>query len=229
MPDLMLSEREQRLVRSLLALDPVPGDPVVAAPVLELVSKLVPSDEVGVGLADSTGRVVSWTSLPQQSLGSFDPQVCDGPLPLGLVHQSRDPDHQELLAQHGIADGVVIGYRNGPHHVVQISLVRRHRMFAERDLALLAMIAPALQRLLRIDPTPRLPPTLTVTERRVLQLLALGMSNADIAADLYVAPSTVRKHLEHAFPKLGVTNRLAAARAFESGLASPQEAPMFAR
>jgi DNA-binding NarL/FixJ family response regulator len=30
-----------------------------------------------------------------------------------------------------------------------------------------------------------------------------------------IAPSTVRKHLEHAFPKLGVTNRLAAAMAFE--------------
>ena len=229
MPDLMLSEREQHLVRSLLALDPVPGDPAVAVPVLEIVSKLVPSDEVGVALTDRTGRVVSSTSLPHQPHGSFDPQVCDGPLPLGLVHQSRDRDHQELLVRHGIADGVVIGYRNGPDHVVQMSLDRRHRMFAERDLALLAMIAPALQRLLRIDPTPRLPPALTVTERRVLQLLALGMSNADIAADLHVAPSTVRKHLEHAFPKLGVTNRLAAARAFESGVTPRQEDAMFAR
>ncbi len=40
-------------------------------------------------------------------------------------------------------------------------------------------------------------------------------SNAQIADRLCIAPSTVRKHLEHIFPKLGVTNRLAAAMAFE--------------
>lgn len=229
MPDLILSEREQHLVRSLLAIDPVPGDPVALAPVLELVSKLVPSDEVGVALADSTGRVVRSISLPHQPLGSFDPQVCDGPLPLGLVHQSRDPYHQQLLVRHGIADGVVLGFRNGHDHVAQLCLDRRSRPFSARDLDLLRMIAPALQRLLRERPTPRLPTTLTLTERRVLQLLATGMTNSAIAAHLGVAPCTVRKHLEHAFPKLGVTNRLAAARVFESGLATRPEAPMFAR
>lgn len=229
MPDLILSEREQHLVRALLAIDPVPGDPVAVAPVLELVGKLVPCDEVGVTLADSTGRVVGSVSLPHRPLDSFDPQVCDGPLPLGLVHQSRDPDHQEQLVRHGITDGVVIGFRNGHDHVAQLCLDRRSRPFSPRDLALLAMIAPALQRLLRERPTPRLPATLTLTERRVLQLLATGMTNSDIAAYLGVAPCTVRKHLEHAFPKLGVTNRLAAARAFESGLDARTEAPMFAR
>jgi DNA-binding CsgD family transcriptional regulator len=228
MPDLILSEREQHLVRSLLALDPVPGDPVVLLPVLELVCKLVPSDEVGVSLADSSGRVVRKASLPHRSLGAFDPQVCAGPLPLGLVHQSRDPCHQQLLVRHGIADGVVIGFRIGSDHVAQLHLDRRSRRFGPRDLALLRMIAPALERLLRERPTPRLPATLTLTERRVLRLLATGMSNSDIAARLGVAPSTVRKHLEHAFPKLGVTNRLAAARAFESGLVPHQEAPEFA-
>ena len=49
----------------------------------------------------------------------------------------------------------------------------------------------------------------------MLQLVAVGQSNAEIAARLSIAPCTVRKHLEHIFPKLGVTNRLAAAVAFE--------------
>ena len=127
--------------------------------------------------------------------------------------------------RHGIADGVVLGFRNGHDHVAQLSLDRRSRPFSARDLDLLRMIAPALQRLLRERPTPQLPTTLTLTERRVLQLLATGMTNSAIAAHLGVAPCTVRKHLEHAFPKLGVTNRLAAARAFESGLADAPGGP----
>ena len=44
----------------------------------------------------------------------------------------------------------------------------------------------------------------------MLQLLATGRSNADIAADLYVSVATVRKHLEHAYRKLGVHSRMAA-------------------
>ena len=58
---------------------------------------------------------------------------------------------------------------------------------------------------MRTTPMARLPATLTMTERRVLQLLATGWSNADIAADLYVSVATVRKHLENAYRKLGVT------------------------
>ena len=37
-----------------------------------------------------------------------------------------------------------------------------------------------------------------------------------------VAPSTVRKHLEHSFRKLGVSNRLAAVKAYEGLVALPE-------
>ena len=67
-----------------------------------------------------------------------------------------------------------------------------------------------LQRLARERPTPRLPATLTITERRILCDVAAGFSNAEIAEDYSVAVSTVRKHLENAYRKLGVTNRMAA-------------------
>jgi DNA-binding NarL/FixJ family response regulator len=40
--------------------------------------------------------------------------------------------------------------------------------------------------------------------------VAAGRSNAEIAAHLGVCASTVRKHLENAYRKLGVTNRTAA-------------------
>ncbi|WP_280843769.1 MULTISPECIES: helix-turn-helix transcriptional regulator [unclassified Streptomyces] len=45
--------------------------------------------------------------------------------------------------------------------------------------------------------------------------MAVGMSTAQIAEQLVVSPSTVRKHLENAFGRLGVSSRTAAvARVF---------------
>ena len=49
--------------------------------------------------------------------------------------------------------------------------------------------------------------SLTPTERRVVDLLAQGLRNAEIAERLFVAPSTVKTHLGHVFGKLGVATR----------------------
>ncbi|HLH74371.1 MAG TPA: helix-turn-helix transcriptional regulator, partial [Chloroflexota bacterium] len=49
----------------------------------------------------------------------------------------------------------------------------------------------------------------------VLQLVARGHSDAEIAGILVLHPRTVKKHLEHIYRKLDVTSRTAAiARAF---------------
>ena len=80
-----------------------------------------------------------------------------------------------------------------------------------------------LDRLFRGVPTTALPAVLTVAERRVLQLVATGLSNAEVAARLTVSQSTVRKHLEHSYRKLGATNRVTAVRRFEGWLAEEPE------
>jgi pimeloyl-ACP methyl ester carboxylesterase/DNA-binding CsgD family transcriptional regulator len=51
---------------------------------------------------------------------------------------------------------------------------------------------------------------LSVRERDVLQWVARGKPNAEIATALYVSESTVRKHLQNAYRKLGVSSRTAA-------------------
>lgn len=55
---------------------------------------------------------------------------------------------------------------------------------------------------------------LTARERDVLSWVARGKTNAEIAELLWLAPSTVRKHLENVYAKLGVNTRTAAVARF---------------
>jgi DNA-binding CsgD family transcriptional regulator len=51
---------------------------------------------------------------------------------------------------------------------------------------------------------------LTSREREILSWVARGKTNAEIAQLLWLAPSTVRKHLENVYAKVGVSTRTAA-------------------
>ena len=63
------------------------------------------------------------------------------------------------------------------------------------------------------------PNELNEREREVLQLLAQGARNKEIANALFIATKTVEYHLSNIFSKLGVSNRTEAARtAVERGL-----------
>jgi HD-GYP domain-containing protein (c-di-GMP phosphodiesterase class II)/DNA-binding CsgD family transcriptional regulator len=68
------------------------------------------------------------------------------------------------------------------------------------------------------------PAGLTDREVDVLRLLARGMSNKEIAAELVISPKTAGTHLEHIYAKLGVGNRaLAGLFAARHGLISPED------
>ncbi|CAO0825954.1 DNA-binding response regulator OS=Streptomyces microflavus OX=1919 GN=Smic_12930 PE=4 SV=1 [Streptomyces microflavus] len=95
-----------------------------------------------------------------------------------------------------------------------------------------AMLAPSITRRLLDkyanhlpsgeDPVPDALHTLTDREVEVLKLVARGLSNAEIAADLFVSETTVKTHVGHVLTKLGLRDRVqAAVYAYESGLVRP--------
>jgi DNA-binding NarL/FixJ family response regulator len=91
-----------------------------------------------------------------------------------------------------------------------------------------ALLAPSVTRRLIGDfarrrrherPRPDVVSTLTPRELDVLRLIARGLSNAEIAAELFLAEQTVKTHVGHVLTKLALRDRTqAVVYAYENGL-----------
>ncbi len=98
-----------------------------------------------------------------------------------------------------------------------LNLLRHHE--GSRDTA--AFVRELLEATGHAHVPPEQSGNLSTREYEVLQFVAAGMSNQQIAEALIIEASTVKVHVRHICQKLGVQNRLqAAARARENGLLS---------
>jgi DNA-binding NarL/FixJ family response regulator len=99
-----------------------------------------------------------------------------------------------------------------------------------------ALLAPSITRRLierftrAAGPEPgAIPPTLaelTPRELEVLKLVARGLSNAEIAAQLVLGENTIKTHVAHVLGKLGLRDRVqAVVLACETGLVAPKLTP----
>ncbi|MDR7276718.1 response regulator transcription factor [Catenuloplanes atrovinosus] len=104
-------------------------------------------------------------------------------------------------------------------------LVRAVRVVANSE----SLLSPSITRRLIenfVDAQPRKPSpalnALTDREREVLRLMATGMSNAEIAADLFIAEQTTKTHVSRILNKLGLRDRVhAVVFGYENGLVVP--------
>ena len=162
--------------------------------------------------------------------GRFTQRMSDA---LGRGAAQRSEPYADYCRRIGLEYAMAVPLCHDGNIRVSMVLNRRKLDFSERDRERLELLRPHLAFLYDHacrgaahatagPPAPPLMPPLrdpapsglTARECDVLQWLACGKTDADIAALLSISPRTVHKHLEHIYVKLGVETRTAAVMRF---------------
>jgi DNA-binding NarL/FixJ family response regulator len=149
------------------------------------------------------------------------PERTEGHLPRVLMLTTFDLDDYIYAALQAGASGFLLK-DSEPE-----DLLRAVRVVAGGE----ALLAPSITRRLIenfVEARPRRPAGttalngLTDREREVLRLMALGRSNAEIAAALFIAEQTTKTHVSRILQKLGLRDRVqAVVFGYETGLVMP--------
>ncbi|MGW0483112.1 response regulator [Nonomuraea sp. NPDC003214] len=141
--------------------------------------------------------------------------------------------HVVILTNYGVDEYVYDALRAGAAGFLvkdtePDDLLQGVRVAARGD----ALLSPSITRRLigafmanRPEPEPVGLDTLTNREREVTALVARGLSNDEIAAEMVISPMTAKTHVSRAMTKLGARDRAQlVVFAYESGLVTPRSA-----
>jgi DNA-binding NarL/FixJ family response regulator len=187
-----------------------------------------------VGEAEDGRQAIDLTYrlMPDVVLMDIRMPVLDGLQATRRLVQLRTTARILILTTFDLDEYVYAAIRSGASgfllkDVRPSQLVDAIRVVAEGD----ALLAPAvtkrlLERFAATLPTPeeRAPALATLTERErdVLELVAIGLSNAEIAARLFLGETTVKTHVSSMLRKLELRDRVqAVVLAYEAGLVRP--------
>ncbi len=194
---------------------------------LQLMLSLVGGIEV-VGLAGDGDEAV-------ELVGARDPDVvlmdlrmprCDGVSATKQIREQHPRTQVVVLTTFADDDEVLAALRAGARGYLTKDtgaeeVGRAIRRVADGHADLDPGVQRRLLELLPQQTAPRDASQLGLTEREtdVLRLIASGLSNAEIAAQLVVSESTVKTHVNHLFAKIGARDRAQAVTyAFRNGV-----------
>jgi DNA-binding CsgD family transcriptional regulator len=128
----------------------------------------------------------------------------------------------DFLARDGLHWGVNLYAWSGACNIgdMRIWRDRQRSDFTPDDLALLDLVRPALVAALQRSRGDKgqargLDARLSAREREVAHLATTGLADKEIARRLGISPTTVRTHIDNAYRKLGVNNRVALTRCLD--------------
>jgi DNA-binding NarL/FixJ family response regulator len=194
---------------------------------LRLIVDAEPDLEVVGEAADGAEAVeLAETLRPDVVLMDIRMPVLDGIVATQRLLHRLPVTRVIMLTTFDLDEYVVEAFRAGASGFVLKTAPPGQLVAAIRTIVLgEALLAPVSTRQLleqstrTVSPSPLLT-SLSARETEVLRLLARGLSNAEIAEELVVEPSTVKTHVASILAKLGVRDRVqAVVFAFENGVA----------
>ncbi|MFF2515677.1 LuxR C-terminal-related transcriptional regulator [Streptomyces sp. NPDC058086] len=211
----------------LLAAEPdltVVGEATTGAEAVRMSAALGPDVVVmGNHVADPNGvEAIRRITRPLTTLPAPEPVRAGGHPPRVLVLTPSSHEGYAYVALRAGAGGFL------PQDATPDELTAAVRIVAAGDAVTTPSVTRALIDAVRQERPARTTEQetgldmLTERERDVLTAVASGWSNAEIAARLSIAPTTVKSHVSHILAKIGARARVqAVAFAYESGLVRP--------
>jgi DNA-binding CsgD family transcriptional regulator len=139
--------------------------------------------------------------------------LAEGMVALSDGDTATAADRLGVVIDNGVWDPVVIAVRTAPALGEFVAGQPDWRSWLQRVLSASSDASLARKLGLRVPRAARRTAELTPRESEVHELLAQGLTNDEIAKQLYISLSTTKVHVKHIYEKLRVRSRLEAARA----------------